>query len=57
VRGVVLTIALLFIAALAVLTGIEIAKYGVTILSVLAILVLLLFLIGIAGALREPPRA
>ena len=56
-RGVVLTIALLFIAALAVLTGIEIAKYGLTILSVLAILVLLLFLSGIVGALREPPRA
>jgi hypothetical protein len=56
VRGVVLTIALAFIAALAVLTGIEIAKYGVTVLSVLAILVLLLFMIGIVGALREPPR-
>jgi hypothetical protein len=56
VRGLVLTIALAFIAALAVLTGIEIANYGVTILSVLAILVLLLFMIGIVGALREPPR-
>jgi NADH:ubiquinone oxidoreductase subunit 6 (subunit J) len=56
VRGVVLTIALAFIAALGVLTGLEIAKYGVTVLSVLAILVLLLFVIGIVGALREPPR-
>ena len=55
-RGLVLTIALVFIAALAVLTGIEIAKYGVTVLSVLAILVLLLFMIGIVGALRQPPR-
>jgi NADH:ubiquinone oxidoreductase subunit 6 (subunit J) len=55
-RGIVLTIALVFIAALAVLTGIEIAKYGVTVLSVLAILVLLLFMIGVVGALREPPR-
>jgi len=56
VRGAVLTIALVFIAALGVLTGIEIAHYGVTALSVLAILVLLLFMIGIVGALREPPR-
>jgi hypothetical protein len=55
-RGAVLTVALLFIAALAVLTGIEIARYGVTVLSVLAILVVLLFMIGIVGALREPPR-
>jgi hypothetical protein len=56
VRGVVLTIALLFIAALAVLTGIDIARYGVTALGILAILILLLFMIGIVGALREPPR-
>jgi hypothetical protein len=56
VRGAVLTIALLFIAALAVLTGIDIARYGVTVLSVLAILVLVLFMIGIVGALRAPPR-
>jgi hypothetical protein len=56
VRGAVLTIALVFIAALAVLTGIDIARYGVTVLSVLAILVLVLFMIGIVGALREPPR-
>ncbi len=55
-RGAVLTIALAFIAGLAVLTGIDIARYGVTALSVLAILVLLVFLIGIVGALRQPPR-
>jgi hypothetical protein len=56
VRGFVLTVALLFIAALAVLTGIDIARYGVTVLGVLAILILLLFTIGIVGALREPPH-
>jgi hypothetical protein len=55
VRSAVLFIALAFIAVLAVLTGIDIAHYGVTIVSVLAILVLLLFMIGIVGALREPP--
>ncbi len=52
----VLVIALLFIVGLGVLTGIDIARYGVTVLSVLAILVLVLFMIGIVGALREPPR-
>jgi hypothetical protein len=56
VRGVVLTIALVFIAGLAVLTAVDIARYGVTALAVLAILVLLLFMIGIVGALREPPQ-
>ena len=55
-RHVVLAIALLFIVGLGVLTALEIAKYGVTALSILAIVVLLLFMIGIVGALREPPR-
>jgi hypothetical protein len=52
----VLVIALAFIAGLGVLTGIDIARNGVTVLSVLAILVLALFMIGIVGALREPPK-
>jgi hypothetical protein len=55
-RVIVLTIALLFIAALGVLTALDIAKYGVTALGILAILILVLFMIGIVGALREPPR-
>jgi NADH:ubiquinone oxidoreductase subunit 6 (subunit J) len=55
-RVPVLVIALLFIAGLGVLTGIDIARYGITVLSVLAIFVLILFMIGIVGALREPPR-
>ena len=55
-RVPVLVIALLFIAGLGVLTGIDIARYGITVLSVLAILVLALFMIGIVGALRAPPR-
>jgi NADH:ubiquinone oxidoreductase subunit 6 (subunit J) len=56
VRIVVLAIALLFIAGLGVLTGIEIARNGVTAISVLAISVLVLFMIGIVGALRAPPQ-
>ncbi len=55
-RHVVLGLALLFIATLGALTVIDIAHNGVTAISVLAIMVLLLFMIGIVGALREPPR-
>jgi hypothetical protein len=55
-RVVVLTIALLFIAGLGLLTVLDFSRYGVTVLGVLAVLVLLLFMIGIVGALREPPR-
>ncbi len=55
-RQLVLAVALVFIATLAVLTGLDIARYGVTALGIVAILVLLLFIIGIVGALREPPR-
>jgi hypothetical protein len=56
VRIPILLIALVFTAGLAVLTAIDIARYGVTVLAVLAILVLALFTFGILGALREPPR-
>jgi hypothetical protein len=55
-RIAVLVIALAFIAGLGVLTGLDIAHNGVTVLSVLAIFVLVLFMIGIVGALREPPK-
>jgi hypothetical protein len=55
VRSVVLTIALLFIVALTVLTVLDIVHYGLTALDVVAFLVLLLFMTGIVGALRQPP--
>jgi hypothetical protein len=55
-RLAVLTIALLFIAALGVLTALDFVHYGVTVLGVLAVLVLVLVTVGIVGALREPPR-
>jgi hypothetical protein len=55
-RIAVLTIALLFILGLGALTVLDIARYGVTALAVLAVLVLVLFTIGIVGALRERPR-
>ncbi len=50
------TIALLFIALLAALTVLEFARYGVTAPGVLAVLILVLFMTGIVGALRHPPR-
>lgn len=54
-RATVLTIALLFIAMLAALTITDFVRNGVTPLGVLALLVVLLFMIGIVGALRQPP--
>jgi hypothetical protein len=55
VRSFVLAIALLFMALLASLTADDIVRNGVTPLAVVAILILILFAIGIVGALRQPP--
>jgi hypothetical protein len=54
-RVAILTVALLFIAMLAVLTGIDFAHHGVTLIGALAVLILVLFITGIVGALRHPP--
>jgi hypothetical protein len=54
-RIFVLTVALLFTAGLGVLTAIDLAHYGVTIIDVLAVMVVVLFAVGIVGALRHPP--
>jgi NADH:ubiquinone oxidoreductase subunit 6 (subunit J) len=56
VRTIVLAITLLFIAGLGALTVDGFATKGVTVVGVLAILILVLFSIGIVGALRQPPR-
>jgi heme A synthase len=56
VRLAVLTIALLFIAALAVLTVRDIRTYGFTPLDVPAVIVVLVFATGILGALIHHPR-
>jgi hypothetical protein len=55
VRSAVLTLTLLFVVALAVLTVLDVVHYGLTALDVVAFLVLLLFMTGIVGALRQPP--
>jgi hypothetical protein len=54
-RLVVLVISLLFIAALAALTIEDFVNNGVTALGVLAVMIIVLFLVGIVGALRQPP--
>jgi hypothetical protein len=55
-RLAVLTIALLFVAALVTLTVRDIHTHGLTAIAVLAIIIVVLFTIGIIGALLHPPR-
>lgn len=55
-RIVLLTLTLVFIAGLGALTGYDLAHNGLTVLDVFAFAVLVLFAIGIVGALRHPPR-
>jgi hypothetical protein len=55
-RTVVLVIALAFIAGLSALTALDVVHYGLSAVDVIAILVLVLFMTGIVGALRQPPR-
>jgi hypothetical protein len=55
-RLAVLTLTLVFTGALAVLTVLDFVKYGVTAVGLLAVLIVVLFMTGIVGALRHPPR-
>ena len=55
-RTVVLLIVLLFIAAFATLTALDIGRHGLSALDVVAIAILILFTTGILGALLTPPR-
>ena len=54
-RTVLLVVVLVFIAGFGALTAIDISRYGLTGLDVLAILILILFSTGIVGALRHRP--
>ena len=54
-RVTVLTLALLFIVLLAALTVADIANNGLTALDVVAMLILVLFSVGVLGALRTRP--
>jgi hypothetical protein len=54
-RIAILAITLVFIALLGALTVADFIKNGVTGVGILAVLVLLLFSVGIVGALWHPP--
>jgi hypothetical protein len=55
-RLLVLLAVMLFIVGLAYLTIAAIAKEGVTVLALIAIMILILVAVGAAGALLGPPR-
>jgi hypothetical protein len=55
-RTLVLTVALVFILGFAFLTISSAIEQGVTIGSLLAAFIILLLLVGIVGALFNPPR-
>jgi hypothetical protein len=55
-RLLVFGAALVFIGGLALLTYGEISEQGLTVASLISILVVLLLAVGIIGALRHPPR-
>jgi hypothetical protein len=56
VRIFVFTIAFVFIAALGVGTVLDIQRNGVTVISVLAVVVFAVIMIGVVGALGSGPR-
>jgi hypothetical protein len=55
-RQTVLVIAVVFTGLLAYLTVVNFAQHGVTVFGILAIPIVVLFAIGIVGALRHPPE-
>ena len=55
-RIVVFTVALVFIAGLGVLTVMDIVKNGVTPIGIVAVLLLVVIMVGVVGALAQPPR-
>jgi hypothetical protein len=55
-RLVVLGAALVFIAGFAFLTYASVVQEGFSVLTLLAVFILVLLTVGIVGALRNPPR-
>ena len=55
-RVFVFTIAFVFIAALGVGTVLDIQRNGVTVISVIAVIVFGVIMIGVVGALGSGPR-
>jgi hypothetical protein len=56
VRIFVFTIAFVFIAALGVGTVLDIQRNGVTVISVVAVVLFAVIMIGVVGALGSGPR-
>jgi hypothetical protein len=56
VRIFVFTIAFVFIAALGVGTVLNIQRNGVTVISVIAVILFAVIMIGVVGALGSGPR-
>lgn len=55
-RVLVLAIAVVFIALLAYLTVVDFVRDGVTAVGIVSLLIVVLFTVGIVGALRHPPE-
>ncbi|HWK17244.1 MAG TPA: hypothetical protein VNR66_07305 [Solirubrobacteraceae bacterium] len=55
-RIFVLVVTLVFIGVLGALTISDFVNNGVTVVGILAVLILVLFGVGIVGALRQPPQ-
>jgi hypothetical protein len=55
-RLLVLGVALVFIAGFGFLTFAAVVQGGFTLGSLISVLILVLFCVGIIGALRKPPR-
>ena len=55
-RYLVLVVVVVFTVFIGVLTALDMIRHGVTWLDVLSILIVILFGIGIVGALLQPPR-
>ncbi|MFZ0043084.1 MAG: hypothetical protein WAK93_17380 [Solirubrobacteraceae bacterium] len=55
-RFVVLAVAVVFTAAFLVLTALDISRNGFTVLDAPAIVIVILFAVGVIGALLEPPK-
>jgi len=54
-RQIVTAVALVFVAAFAFLTVVTAVKHGIDILTIVSLGVLVLFLVGIIGALSQGP--
>lgn len=55
-RLIVLTVAVLFVTAMALLTVADFVQYGVTGLGVVGAIVSTILVVGVIGAFMTPPR-